>query len=357
MKEGYFLYASSLDDKECFLTDIENIYFKMNDEVSKTIFKNRVLYSMFLEPQYLRNIVMETSIGIQFAELLHSVDKEARILIYGAGKCGKQLVEMFPEVHWNGFIDQNKTGYIAGIKINRLDDYENLSDSKVIISNQMGYKDIAGNLLSHGVKKENIICLEEWNVVASKEQYFEERCLSLENISTFVDIGSFDGTDSMKFLDKKGSYVEKIWAFEPDKRQFEICLKRLKAFRQVQVLNSGIGSKSYKGKIVLRDNSGSFITREDMSEGEEADIVTLDEMLSEEKIDFVKMDVEGFEEMALLGGAELLRKQKPKLAVSIYHKRDDIFKIPRIVLDINPEYQFALGHYSLRNVDTVLYAW
>jgi len=69
------------------------------------------------------------------------------------------------------------------------------------------------------------------------------------------------------------------------------------------------------------------------------------------------MDVEGAEREALKGSEETIRKHRPRLAISIYHKPDDILKIPEYLLDLIPDYQFAIRHYSSNQTETVLYAW
>lgn len=82
----------------------------------------------------------------------------------------------------------------------------------------------------------------------------------------------------------------------------------------------------------------------------------LDEIAGDRRITFIKMDIEGAEKEALVGAQNIIRNQKPKLAISIYHKKEDIWELPALLLEMNPEYQFYLRHYSLREAETVLYA-
>jgi len=61
----------------------------------------------------------------------------------------------------------------------------------------------------------------------------------------------------------------------------------------------------------------------------------------------VKMDVEGFEMNALEGSIQFIERYEPELAICVYHKRDDIFKIPGFIKSINPKYRCILrggGH-------------
>ena len=78
---------------------------------------------------------------------------------------------------------------------------------------------------------------------------------------------------------------------------------------------------------------------------------------SEERVTFIKMDIEGAELESLKGaGRIIIREQKPKLAICVYHKKEDIFDIPEYILSLNPKYKLYLRHYTLGEWDTVLYA-
>ena len=68
------------------------------------------------------------------------------------------------------------------------------------------------------------------------------------------------------------------------------------------------------------------------------------------------MDVEGSEYNALLGAEKTIAAHKPTLAISVYHKPQDIWEIPALILKLNPDYRFYLGHYSIARGETVLYA-
>ena len=89
---------------------------------------------------------------------------------------------------------------------------------------------------------------------------------------------------------------------------------------------------------------------------EEIIITTIDEIIGNTKVGYIKMDIEGLEERALEGGRKTIRRDKPILAISIYHKRDDIWNIHLKILEIDPDYHFYLNHYSFSWDDTVLYA-
>jgi hypothetical protein len=74
------------------------------------------------------------------------------------------------------------------------------------------------------------------------------------------------------------------------------------------------------------------------------------------QVTFIKMDIEGAELNALIGSRNTIVKNKPILAISIYHKKKDIFEIINYILSLNLNYKFYLRHYSLGKSETILYA-
>jgi FkbM family methyltransferase len=87
--------------------------------------------------------------------------------------------------------------------------------------------------------------------------------------------------------------------------------------------------------------------------------VRIDDFVRErgiERVDFIKMDIEGAEQEALEGCERTIREFTPKLALSAYHKPEDLHRIMEIVRDINPGYRFYMRHYNPGFCDTVLYA-
>lgn len=87
--------------------------------------------------------------------------------------------------------------------------------------------------------------------------------------------------------------------------------------------------------------------------------LSIDDLVTSEnlsQVDFIKMDIEGAELYALKGASETIRKFKPKLAISVYHKPDDMIVIPEYIQSLNPDYQFYLDYYTIIGDEIVLYA-
>lgn len=87
--------------------------------------------------------------------------------------------------------------------------------------------------------------------------------------------------------------------------------------------------------------------------------LSIDDLVRERglsKVDFIKMDIEGAELSALKGAAATIRQHKPKLAISVYHKPDDLVTIPKYIQSLNPNYKFYLDYYTIIGDEIILYA-
>lgn len=89
-----------------------------------------------------------------------------------------------------------------------------------------------------------------------------------------------------------------------------------------------------------------------------ATTITIDETLARlglDRLDFIKMDIEGAELDALKGAEASIRKHRPKLAISLYHRPEDFTEIPRYIDSLRLGYTFYLEHHTLYQNETVLF--
>ena len=87
-------------------------------------------------------------------------------------------------------------------------------------------------------------------------------------------------------------------------------------------------------------------------------LTTIDSVVQDERVTFIKMDVEGAELKSLMGARNTIIKNHPRLAICVYHQDSDLYEIPGYILSIVPEYKFYLRHYcSSGACETVLYAY
>jgi FkbM family methyltransferase len=74
------------------------------------------------------------------------------------------------------------------------------------------------------------------------------------------------------------------------------------------------------------------------------------------RVDFIKMDIEGAEMEALSGAARVIGEFKPRLAISGYHKPEDLWEIPAKLKELNPGYEITFGHHTPIGWESVFYA-
>ena len=87
--------------------------------------------------------------------------------------------------------------------------------------------------------------------------------------------------------------------------------------------------------------------------------ITIDDWVTRnniEKLDFIKMDIEGAEVRALNGAKKTIQRFKPKLAICLYHNDADFVTIPSLIDSFGVDYEFYLGHHTATFSETVLYA-
>ena len=77
-------------------------------------------------------------------------------------------------------------------------------------------------------------------------------------------------------------------------------------------------------------------------------------MLEGKRITFIKMDIEGAEYEALLGARKLIEINRPRMAISVYHKYEDFVTLADLVLKMHPDYRISFRHYGFDELETVM---
>ena len=350
-----FPYKDDLQNIQEFADAIETIHNRMMDPLSEMIFSNRLLFSLTENHKYMKNILLQTPGGKNLYHIFLANDCPK--YIYGAGIRGKRLTELFPEYKWDGFIDKNcREDSCNGIKVVNLEQFAKRYRyrTKILISNMANTEEIIGDLLKTGVYREDIYILSEFDIENMKDIYFLPECMErlTDDDGAFIDIRCYDGKDSLTYLRRKNNKAANIYAFEPDRKNYELCKKNLAAYPNVTIFSVALSDVEEelciegKGEMVHLDANGDSAIWTQL----------LDNVIPGKKIGFIKMDVEGYEEKVLHGAKQIISGQHPVLAISVYHKRGDIWRIPSLLLNLNHDYCFYMRHYGATSGDTVLYA-
>jgi FkbM family methyltransferase len=181
-----------------------------------------------------------------------------------------------------------------------------------------------------------------------KKQYFED-FIDISNDEVFLDVGGYDGYSSQYFIEKYNRY-KKIFIIEPDKTNYSIILNKFNTNNKVVVINKGVSNVN---KVVSFESNG--ISSRVVENGNNViELCKLDEIINE-PITFIKMDIEGFELTALKGASEIIKKNKPKLAICVYHKANDLREITSFIMSLNPKYRLYLRHYNEGISESVMF--
>ncbi|GHT48151.1 hypothetical protein FACS1894102_0530 [Spirochaetia bacterium] len=109
--------------------------------------------------------------------------------------------------------------------------------------------------------------------------------------------------------------------------------------------------------MIAPTGMGATFVRDKTNSGEEMQVFSLDDYFKEQKVDFIKADIESLEYDMLCGAENIIKRDKPLLAVCIEHLASDMFTIPLLVKSMNSEYKLKVRHHSYCFFDTVLYAY
>lgn len=333
---------------------IRKIYKRLMDRESKEIYKSRVFFSLTGDYSEICHIVASTA---QAGEIRKRVLKfsESPVFLWGTGFWADYLYSGFPDIHWSGFVDNYpRIETKNGLPVLPAEKFrEEYQSALVVIASTAWHNEIYEQLESWGYDAEKVVDAGAMMLELFERQYFDLPGLPHKEKEVFVDAGCFDGLSIRGFLGWSGGKYESIIAFEPDKKCYEQCRVQLKDVNKLKLIDKGLWSSREVLSFHATGASDSAVS----CDGEvQIEVLQLDEVLGDRDVTFLKMDIEGAEKEALLGARKTIKRCRPKLAISVYHKSEDIWELPELILDICPDYKLYMRHYSFRDAETVLYA-
>jgi len=188
--------------------------------------------------------------------------------------------------------------------------------------------------------------------------YFPGSLYSLRTDEVFVDCGAYDGDTIRELLRRCGNAFARIVAVEPDAANFVAIERYLKGLhpevaRRIQVHLCAVADRTGQICFSSGGDTGSAI-----SAGADTlvDAARLDDLIRDVAPTFIKMDIEGAEVDALNGARRLITWYHPLLAICLYHRQNDLWRIPLLIHSIHPGYRFFLRAHEADGWQTVGYA-
>jgi len=182
--------------------------------------------------------------------------------------------------------------------------YGLLTPGKIVVHDSIMYLDKDDTIISH-----NLLLDKTWERNSTKT--------ILKNLNpgdTFVDVGAHIGYYSLLASRIVGS-EGKVYSIEPDSKNYSLLKKNIKAnnYKNIQVIKKAISNKL--GRINFYTNDSNTGDNRIFDNGMKRIVTkvqstTIDEIMNNKKIDFIKMDIQGSELKALLGMKKTLKRNK-----------------------------------------------
>lgn len=215
--------------------------------------------------------------------------------------------------------------------------------------------------LPHAIPLKIICCREDLILLNRYRQYFVRRHsfdISPVPGDIVLDCGACIGDVSLLFAGLVGRQGE-VHMFDPIPIHGRYC--RLQAS-----LNPSLAHVLHVNELAVGNRT--YVKHGDKSDSDKIEpgglainsyaSTSLDEYASSKlsHIDFMKMDIEGAEMDAIDGAVKIIREFKPRLAISVYHKPEDLWEIPIKLKSLNPGYELYFGRHSPVIWESVIYA-
>lgn len=177
------------------------------------------------------------------------------------------------------------------------------------------------------------------NITTPKSEVYTE-IIKPDGSEVYVDLGAYTGDTIAELLEYTDGKYRKIFALEPDRRNYRKLINSTEGMENVETFNCAVWKCDTE--LMFADKAGRQSAVSQTGKPKEARSV--DSILEGTAADIIKMDVEGAEDEAIDGALETIRTYRPKLMISLYHRNRDIFYLPLKIKKINPEYRLYMRH-------------
>lgn len=170
-----------------------------------------------------------------------------------------------------------------------------------------------------------------------------------------VELGAYTGDNLREFV-HRGLNIEFALSLEPDLQNFSSLVSTIEELGLRNVFALPLAGWDQTETLLFSDtgDAGAVMVK---SGGSSITATSIDQIIGKSEINFIKMDIEGAEVNAIQGAKNIIIQQKPHLAISVYHKPDDLWTIGLMIEEFsNGKYNYFLRQYGQQLFDTILYA-
>jgi len=188
-------------------------------------------------------------------------------------------------------------------------------------------------------------------------QYFPDSIYNILPGEVFVDCGAYDGDTAKEFLRRSHDFA-RLFAIEADLANFRKLQEWTSTLEtnianRISACNVAVGAS--RGRLCFNATGGDgACIAEDGNVV--VDCIPIDELVGETRPTFIKMDIEGSELEALEGARSVIQRHRPILAICVYHRQDDLWRIPLFIRSLVNSYHFYLRPHQDDGRELVCYA-
>lgn len=213
-------------------------------------------------------------------------------------------------------------------------------------------------ILDQLVKKRKLGSIDYSDITDTKSEYFRDEFFSHSDNEVFLDGGAFDGDTIDEFFDWTMGKYNEIYAFEADPKTAKLLTEKMHRWHNVHLIKKGLWDSNTTLNFSL-DNKiiSSHITSDTDQNSSCIECISFENQFGTDvPLSFIKLDIEGAEIQAINGMKNIIKKFHPKLAISIYHKPEDLWQIPLLIHELVPEYKLYIRHFGHNYFGTNVYA-
>jgi FkbM family methyltransferase len=191
------------------------------------------------------------------------------------------------------------------------------------------------------------------------QQYAYQDKVVVECDDIVLDCGAANGDTALYFA---ALGAKTVYSFEFTRDNIikfnEVMTQNGDLKNSIELVERALWDKSNIDLNFSENGNATSVQECSLKGGDIVKTITIDDFIrqNESRVDFIKMDIEGAELNALKGARETILKYKPKLAICVYHKDDDLVSIPDFINSLDCGYELYFDYYTDTGAEAVLYA-
>ena len=195
------------------------------------------------------------------------------------------------------------------------------------------------------------------------------RCTNTDGVievgvgDTVIDAGGCWGDTALYFAYKTGANG-KVYSFEFLTENLAIFRRNMAInpdyAQTVELIDKPLWSVSGVDLMIEGNGPGTRVVTSSLDpRAKRIKTLSIDDLIEQQnlqRLDFIKMDIEGAEMEALAGAKKSIQRFRPKLAISVYHRLQDLWEVPKWLDALDLGYDLYLRHFTIHQEETVLFA-